>query len=71
MIGSDCLRVPLSCCDWFPPQADKLEEEEEAEKEELAALQEDVELPLNLKVRGLTLMTCLACKCSPRRCGLP
>ena len=51
MKGSDCLRVPLSGCDWFSPQADKLEEEEEAEKEELAALQEDVELPLNLKVR--------------------
>jgi hypothetical protein len=49
--------VPLSGCDWFPPQADKLEEEEEAEKEELAALQEDVELPLNLKVRGLPLIT--------------
>ena len=71
MMGSDCLRVPLSCCDWFLPQADKLEEEEEAEKEELAALQEDVELPLNLKVRGLPLMTFRACKCSPQRCWLP
>jgi hypothetical protein len=60
-MGSDC----------FPPQADKLEEEEEAEKEELAALQEDVELPLNLKVRGLPLMTFRACKCSPQRCWLP
>ena len=59
-MGSDC----------FPPQADKLEEEE-AEKEELAALQEDVELPLNLKVRGLPLMTFRACKCSPQRCWLP